>query len=667
MEQMKKKNFGLIMAVYLLGIFMGALDTGIVTPARNVIQNNLSVDEKTGIWMITIYTLAYAASIPIMGKLADKFGRKYIYLASIFLFGLGSLFCGLSQSFASFPVLLIARAVQAIGGGGILPVATAEFGTTFPKEKRGMALGLVGGVYGIANIFGASAGSAILDLFGKNNWQFIFYINVPITLFILTAGFLTLPNTRQKNVKPIDITGIAILTVMVLSLLYGLKNIDFFNLGATIQSPSVYPFLLLFILLLPLFVFAEKKVQDPVINLQYFKNLEIVITLILSFITGIAMMGMIFVPQFSENALKIASGSGGYFVLILGVFSGIGAPLSGKLIDKFGVKRILGFGFLMSLSGALFLVLVAANNPSLFTVVTSLVLIGIGMGFTIGTPLNYMMLDNTKKEESNSSLATLSLIRSIGTAIAPAIMIGFIAHAGAGIQTNVMDLLPKEVTVPPLPYAQELTDEFAKLKTDAATKALFDGIDTPDLTSMQTVRINMNASSGYTMPAALIELMKTSDVTTITQNAKVLADTMFTEMTPGIVTKITDGIDSGIAGMNAGILAMDKQIAAMQKTPDSTDAAAGAIAGISRAKVQLTEDIRKMTALKEAVPGSFETAKANYLLQIDSKKDVIEKEFQDTLNGGFKQVYLTVFIASLLALLILQFYRKGKSEKVVAE
>jgi len=667
MEQMKKKNFGLIMAVYLLGIFMGALDTGIVTPARTVIQNNLSVDEKTGIWMITIYTLAYAASIPIMGKLADKFGRKYIYLASIFLFGLGSLFCGLSQSFASFPVLLIARAVQAIGGGGILPVATAEFGTTFPKEKRGMALGLVGGVYGIANIFGASAGSAILDLFGKNNWQFIFYINVPITLFILTAGFLTLPNTREKNVKPIDITGIAILTVMVLSLLYGLKNIDFFNLGATIQSPSVYPFLLLFILLLPLFVFAEKKVQDPVINLQYFKNLEIVITLILSFITGIAMMGMIFVPQFSENALKIASGSGGYFVLILGVFSGIGAPLSGKLIDKFGVKRILGFGFLMSLSGALFLVLVAANDPSLFTVVTSLVLIGIGMGFTIGTPLNYMMLDNTKKEESNSALATLSLIRSIGTAIAPAIMIGFIAHAGAGIQTNVMDLLPKEVTVPPLPYAQELTDEFAKLKTDAATKALFDGIDTPDLTSMQTVRINMNASSGYTMPAALIELMKTSDVTTITQNAKVLADTMFTEMTPRIVTKITDGINSGIAGMNAGILAMDKQIAAMQKTPDSTGAAAGAIAGISRAKVQLTEDIRKMTALKEAVPGSFETAKANYLLQIDSKKDVIEKEFQDTLNGGFKQVYLTVFISSLLALLILQFYRKGKSEKAVAE
>lgn len=663
MDKIKSKNFGLITAVYLLGIFMGAIDTGIVTPARTVIQNNLSVDEKTGIWMITIYTLAYAASIPIMGKLADKFGRKYIYLASIFLFGLGSLFCGLSQSVGSFPLLLVARAVQAIGGGGILPVATAEFGTTFPKEKRGMALGLVGGVYGIANIFGASAGSAILDLFGKNNWQFIFYINVPITLFILTAGFLTLPNTKEINVKPIDIKGITVLTVMVLSLLYGLKNVDFFSLGTTLFSTSVYPFLLIFLVLLPLFIFVEKKAQDPVINLLYFKNSRILITLILSFVVGIAMMGMIFVPQFSENALKIASGSGGYFVLILGVFAGIGAPLSGRLIDKFGVKLILGFGFLASIIGALFLVFVTANNPTMFTVVTCLIFIGLGMGFTIGTPLNYMMLDNTKKEESNSALATLSLIRSIGTAIAPAIMIGFIAHAGAGIQVNVMDLLPKEMTIPPLPYAQELTDEFNRLKTDASTKEQFANINIPDLTSMQKVQINMSANSGYTMPSDLIDLMKTSDVTTITQNSKILADRMFTEMTSKIILQITSGIDSGIAGINASMLSLDKQIATIQNMPAGTGPGAGAVQGMKAGKIQMTETIRKMTVLKNAVPASFETAKTDYLKQIDGKKDVIETEFQNVMNVGFKQVYLTVFIASLLALLILQLYRNEQKTK----
>ena len=92
----KKPSLVLVSLVYLAGIFMGAIDTGIVTPARTLIQTSLGVDAQTGIWMITIYTLAYAASIPIMGKLADRYGRKYVYLGCILLFGTGSLFCGLS-------------------------------------------------------------------------------------------------------------------------------------------------------------------------------------------------------------------------------------------------------------------------------------------------------------------------------------------------------------------------------------------------------------------------------------------------------------------------------------------------------------------------------------------------------------------------------------------
>lgn len=755
-KQNKTMHFGLIMAVYLLGIFMGAIDTGIVTPARTVIQNNLLVDDKTGIWMITIYTLAYAASIPIMGKLADKFGRKFVYLISIFLFGFGSLFCGLSQDFGSFACLLAARAVQAIGGGGILPVATAEFGTTFPQEKRGMALGLVGGVYGVANIFGSSAGSAILDLFGKDNWQYIFYINLPITVFILIAGFICLPNTREPNVKKIDFLGITVLTLMVLSLLYGLKNIDFFDFAATIQSTTVYPFLIVFVVLLPLFILAERRAQDPVINLSYFKNSRIVITLILSFITGIVMMGMIFVPQFSENALKIASGSGGYFVIILGLFAGIGAPVSGKLIDKLGVKLVLSFGFTVSIVGSAFLILVAANYPSTVTVIVSLVLIGIGIGFTMGTPLNYMMLDNTHKEEANSALAAVSLIRSVGTAIAPAIMVGFIAHAGAAVQTNVMNLLPTEVNVPALPYAQELTDKLTKLKADPNMQEKLAGIEMPDLTSMQQVKINMSADSDYKMPDDLVERMKSSDVTTIVANSKVLAERMFAEMSPDIIADIQNGVASGITGISTGITDMDTKITEMQKGYDGLSqgilgmesavasqsealnqlealtksmpampaAAMNGSAGIAQmipqsvksklpqqvltelsgiksmrdleqkitqlkaakqatseklskskksqgemltglnamktAKAEMSDITGKMAALKEAVPSAFDTAKENYLTEIDNRKTMLEEEFRKTLNGGFKQVYLTVTISSLLALIILAFYRRKR-------
>jgi EmrB/QacA subfamily drug resistance transporter len=650
----RKTNLGMVMAVYLAGIFMGAIDTGIVTPARTIIQNNLMVDEKTGIWMITIYTLAYAASIPIMGKMADKYGRKYIYLSSIFLFGLGSLLCGLSQDIGSFSFLLFGRVVQALGGGGILPVATAEFGTTFPPEKRGIALGLVGGVYGVANIFGASAGSAIMDFFGKDNWRFIFYVNLPITVFILAAGFLYLSNNREQEVKKTDIPGILLLTAMVLSLMYGLKNIDFFSFLDTITDSSVYPFLIAFVVLLPFFILAEKKAEDPVMNLSYFTNLRIVITLILSFVVGIIMMGMIFVPQFSENALKVASGSGGYFVIILGLFAGVGAPLSGKLIDKYGARLILGAGFLISAIGALFLVLVATNNPNTLTVVVSLVLIGLGMGFTIGTPLNYMMLENTKKEESNSALAALSLIRSVGTVIGPAIMIGFISHAGMNVQTNVMELFPKEISLPSLPYAQEITDTVNKMKSSPGMKEKLANVEIPDLASMTTVKIDMSGKSNNKIPKDLLELMQSSDVTTITKNSKIFAERMFSEMSPKIIDNIQSGIQTGIDEIKKGSSGLDKGIQGMNTGSDMQ----------KQVLKQIEDTITKMDTLKNAVPGAFETAKANYLKKIDDMSEELESEFQKTLNEGFKQLYLTVAVCSVLALMILAFYTNRRRENI---
>lgn len=572
--QSKKLNLGMIMAIYLFGIFMGAIDTGIVTPARTIIQNNLMVDDKTGIWMITIYTLAYAASIPVMGKLADRYGRKYIYILSIFLFGLGSLFCGLSEGFGSFTLLLAARCVQAIGGGGIMPVATAEFGTIFPPEKRGMALGLVGGVYGIANIFGSSIGSAILNLFGNNNWQFIFYVNLPISLFVIAAGFLFLPNTRVDSVKKIDAPGILLIVLMVLSLLYGLRNIDFFNFRSTFLSTGVYPYLIAFVILLPLFILVEKKAEDPVMNLGYFVN----------------------VPQFSENALRIATGSGGYFVIILGVFAGVGAPFSGRLTDRFGPKLVLIGGFLLAVAGSLFLMFVTIPHSSFVTVFVSLMLTGLGVGFTMGAPLNYMMLSHTRAEESNSALATLSLVRSIGTAIAPAIMVGFIAHAGGNVQGNIMNLLPKEVTVPPLPYSQELSDEITKLKNDPNMKEKLSGVTLPDLKSMTTVKIDMK-SGDTKIPDDLIELMKTSDVTNITARTKTFSSKMFDLTTPAVITKVTDGVQKGIDAVQSGRDDLSKQI------DDMTAAENGVSTGLTKMQQAQTGIDSGLAGLNQALSG----------------------------------------------------------------
>lgn len=659
----KSKGYVMVAAVYLLGLFIGALDMGIVTPARTVIQNSMGVEDSLGVWMLTIYTLAYAASIPIMGKLADKYGRKYIYLLCVTLFGLGSLMCGLSREFNSFEMLLFARAVQAIGGGGIMPVATAEFGTAFPEEKRGMALGLVGGVYGIANVFGASAGSAILDLFGQANWQFIFYINVPICLFILIAGFAKLENAKEADVRPFDLVGVVVMTVMVLSLMYGLKGLDFFNIPTSISSLDVAPFLIIFIALLPLFVYIEHRAADPVMNLGYFKNRDIVITLICSIATGIIMMSNIFLPQFCENSMMMRSGSGGYFVIILGIFAGVGSPMSGKLIDKFGVKPVLGFGFATAVVGSLFATFVACPNPNILTVIVSLVLIGLGMGFTMGTPLNYMMLQKTDDAESNSALATLSLVRSIGTAIAPAIMVAFVANAGVGMQTAITDALPKDVTVSPLPYAQQIDDELETMKDDASFAKILDDVSTPKLTDYEHIEIDMNQSDAADASSAVepspeaLDALEHSDVITVVDATKALAGDMFDQVAPDLRKQAEEGIDEGIGPMEGALDDMNATLTTMTEDPRTTDAASE----MTKARDSLATMIDRLTAAREGIPALFDEAKKNYLASIDEHAPDIQLAYQKQLNGGFAGMFGFVAACCAVGFVLTMLYRDSSA------
>lgn len=821
------RRLGALLTVYLLGIFMGAIDTGIITPARTIVQNDLGVNEATGIWMITIYTLAYAAAIPVMGKLADRYGRKPIYLVSITLFGVGSLAAGLSQSVGSFEMLIIARAVQAIGGGGIVPIATAEFGTSVPQEKRGLALGMVGGVYGIANIFGSSAGSLILDIFGNHNWQYIFYVNVPISIAIIIAGIIVLPNHKAEGVAKIDLLGITVVVAMIMSLLYGLRNIDYFDLGGSLTSVEVYPFLLAFALLLPVLILVERRAEDPVLNLSYFTQRPIVITLMLSFISGVVLMGVIFVPQFAENALRIPTGDGGYFVIVLGLFSGIGAPLSGQLTDRFGPRLVIGTGLAISAVAAGVAAWWTIPAPSWTSVLVALSLMGLGLGFVVGSPINYMMLAQTPKEESNSALATLSLVRSIGTTIAPAFLVGFLAHAGTQLADNLTAQLPTQISAPALPYASELQSKFDQLKSDPNLSDKLKDVEFPDLNAQTTINIDTSATNGAGLPDDLVELLKTADVTNIVDRTKVVAERQFATQTPEVIADITDGVNAGLdslraahkdlakahdklttaitgvgsgidgmtkaaSGMRTGITEMGKAVngmdsaivgmtkgvhgveqgiraldaklatldaeilAARQHLQELRDDLAagghtpaeiadlnaqigrqtGMIAGLEgqragiaagrtsaaqklatlktqratvigqrsalikqRAKLShqlatiqtklskaratrsdlisargelttaladVADTSRKLTVLRDAVPGTFETAKSDYLAEIDARGPQLQQTFTGTLNGGFLGIFTTTMIAALVALGLLLGYPKRRRPEVVA-
>jgi len=213
--------------------------------------------------------------------------------------------------------------------------------------------------------------------------------------------------------------------------------------------------------------------------LRYFKDRNIVFTLIISFITGAGMISMIFVPAFSEVLLGLSGGKGGYIMTILAVASGVSAGLGGILLDKWGAKQVVILGFALSLIGSLNLAFFANGW---WTLIIGLIISGFGIGFTMGAPLNYMILTLTEKEEASVALALVSLFRSIGTTIGPILLAGFISGAATKIPLNMEQNLRERFgeNIPTFQWGSEQSGyQQGGFSLDQAIDMLPAGIPTP--------------------------------------------------------------------------------------------------------------------------------------------------------------------------------------------
>ena len=429
-ERSSANRLGLILAIYLTGLLIGGLYVGMISPARTGIQAGFGIDGTLGIWTINIYTLFYAALIPIIGKIADRRGRKRVFTICIGVFCAGSIICGLSKTVGGFGLLLVGRVVQAIGAGGVIPVANAEIGTTFPPEKRGMALGIAAAITGVSNVLGSVAGSAIIGVFGIENWQAVFYLCIPFCIAVIAGAVAFLPDSEvSESHGAMDVAGSLLFALTVLLLLLGVKNIDFTSFAESAASPLTWGPLLGAVASVVLFRFVERRAEDPVFHLEYFHNRPIVITMIVSFFIGCFIISLVLVPELAEFAMGDPLGSGGYYVLAIGLTSFVTTPVGGKIIDKVGPKPVIITGLSISIVGLVFLAFVAVAAPSVATFVVGLMVVGAGMGMAMGAPTNYMILENTNKADSTSAIATITLIRQIGTSLAPAIYVGLIASS----------------------------------------------------------------------------------------------------------------------------------------------------------------------------------------------------------------------------------------------
>lgn len=433
--------------LFTVGVFMAALDNGIISAALTTINESFQVSPSWGAWGITLYTLGLSVSVPIVGKLSDRYGRKKLFIAEVTLFGIGSLLVAISQN---FPMFLLARLIQSLGGGGIFIIGSSHVLTALPKEKQGTALGLLGAMNGIAAVLGPNIGSFILDIAGS--WHWLFLINLPIAAGLVLLSFPFISETKADQIKPLDLTGTVILSLAILSVMYGITNLKGQDVLTGLADPSVFFFVAAGLVLFTGLLFYEKRVEqkggDPILACSLLKNKVFQWTLFIGFLSGGLLAAVIFIPSYAEQYLHVAPEKAGYWMTPLALASGAGAALGGMMADKKGpVKTTLLSGAVSFLGFLLLSVWVTEK----WEFVLASVIAGIGFGFLLGAPLN-MLVSESARRHYGTALGTLSLVRQMGLTLAPAIYAGFITGGYENIAGRITEKL-KDSGIPANSFA----------------------------------------------------------------------------------------------------------------------------------------------------------------------------------------------------------------------
>lgn len=427
---MDDKSRNRILMVLFLGVLMGALDIAIVAPALPSIKLYFGIGDRILAWTFTIYVLFNLIGTPLMAKLSDKYGRRSLYILDVVLFAIGSMVVALSPQ-KGFGVLLAGRALQGFGAGGIFPVASAVIGDTFPAEKRGRALGLIGAVFGLAFIVGPILGGVILSI---TTWQWLFLVNLPIAIVVIIMGWKLLPSIQTKASQTFDWAGLAVLSVLLASLTYSVNQIDTQYFFSSLVSIHVLPFLLLGLVLLFILPGIERKAVDPIINLDLFKGRQTKLASLLSAGAGLGESGLVFIPALAVAALPavINTHNSSYMLMPVVLAMAVGSPLVGRLMDKLG-SRVMVFAGTLLLAVGMLMLSSSHISATMLGFILSAVVIGFGLSSLLGAPMRYIMLNEASAENRTSAQGLISLSTSIGQLTSSALIGAVAASVGGGV------------------------------------------------------------------------------------------------------------------------------------------------------------------------------------------------------------------------------------------
>ena len=414
----------------MLATFMVVLDSSVANVALPHIAGNLSATIEEATWVLTSYLVSNAIVLPASGWLASMLGRKRLLLISIGMFTVSSLICGAS---VSMPMLIVARVLQGIGGGGMQPIAQAILLESFPVEKRGAAMAAYGMGVVVAPIIGPTLGGWITDSY---SWRWIFYINLPLgvlALFMVNLFVEDPPYIRASLKRSIDYAGFLAMALWLGSLQLVLdkgQEDDWFAATWICATTA------LSLVALAAFIWRELTVADPIVDLRVFKNRNFAAGTLISAVYAVILYGATaMLPLFLQTLLRYPALQSGLAVSPRGLGSFLSMFVVGRLVSVVDNRVLLVFGFVtLAVSAAM---LGQINlEIAMSSVAWPNAINGFAAGF-IFVPLTTLAMGTLRKREMGNATGVYNVMRNIGGSIGIAVVTTLLAR-GAQIHQSIL-------------------------------------------------------------------------------------------------------------------------------------------------------------------------------------------------------------------------------------